>query len=167
MHLRPYQVEAITSLMEAAGHAERRAATETSSAADRVLCVQPTGAGKTVLVLALASRVLREWGWRSLIIVPSRELVAQTVERAVQFIPQAKVGRISGGAAESGEVIVATAASLHERRLEATASDGFQLVVIDEAHHAAAESCSRILKHFARARLIVGVTATYRRGYGI
>src|SRR5439155_26389433 len=96
INLRPYQAEAIASLMEAAERAEQNARTHETWRADRVLAVQPTGSGKTILFLELARRVLETWRWRSLIIVPSRELASQTVRRAEQFIPQARVGQIAG-----------------------------------------------------------------------
>jgi len=43
--------------------------------------------------------------------------------------------------------------------------DRFRLVVIDEAHHAAAKSYRRILAHFSNA-LVLGVTATPKRADG-
>jgi superfamily II DNA or RNA helicase len=62
-------------------------------------------------------------------------------------------------------VVVASVQSL-VRRLQHHASDAFDLVVIDEAHHAPADSYTAITDHFARAR-ILGVTATPNRGDGV
>ena len=169
INLRPYQQEAVASLMEAAGRAEKRGREEAEVKADRCLAIQPTGSGKTIFFLASAAEVLKKWGWKTLIIVPSRELCSQTAERAIQFITGAKVGTIvpRKPIAELGDIVIATAQSLHERRLETVPPGAFDLIVIDEAHHAAAESFEKILRHFSRAKLVVGVTATYRRGDGI
>lgn len=167
INLRPYQAEAIASLMEAAERAEQNARDHKTWRADRVLAVQPTGSGKTILFLELARRVLEAWRWRSLIIVPSRELASQTAKRAEQFIPQARVGRVREESCHLSEIVISTAAGLHPQRLALIPPDAFELVVIDEAHHVAAASFEQILKHFSKARLMVGVTATYRRGDGI
>jgi superfamily II DNA or RNA helicase len=169
VRLRPYQEEAMASLMEIARRSE--AAASEKSAAERVLAVQPTGSGKTVLFLELARRALRRWGWRTLIVVPTRELVAQTVERAARFIPEAQAAalrqRRGEKARQFSSVVVSTSAGLNAGRLAEIPADSFQLVVIDEAHHVAAASCAAILRHFCAARMIVGVTATYRRGDGV
>jgi len=167
INLRPYQAEAIASLMEAAERAEQNVRDHETWRADRVLAVQPTGSGKTILFLELARRVLEAWRWRSLIIVPSRELASQTARRAEQFIPQARVGRVAEEGCHLSQIVISTAAGLHPQRLALVPPDAFELVIIDEAHHVAAASFEQILKHFAKARLIVGVTATYRRGDGI
>jgi len=167
--LRPYQRDALGSVIEAAERAQRRAAEDANFKSDRVLAIQPTGSGKTVLFLASASAVLKRWRWRTLVIVPSRELASQTARRAAQFIPGARVGQIvpRQPVADLGEVVIGTAQSLHERRLETVPPDAFDLIVIDEAHHAAAQTYEKILDHFRGAKLVVGVTATYRRGDGI
>jgi superfamily II DNA or RNA helicase len=169
IRLRPYQEEGVASLMEIARQVE--AAASEKPTAERVLAVQPTGSGKTVLFLELARRVLRQWQWRTLIVVPTRELVAQTIERAAHFIPEAEAAamqqRRGKKTRQISSVMVSTSAGLNARRLEETSPDSFQLVVIDEAHHVAAASCAAILKHFSGARMIVGVTATYRRGDGV
>lgn len=48
------------------------------------------------------------------------------------------------------------------RRLDRYAPDAFDVIVVDEAHHAAAKSYRRILDHF-RPRLLLGFTATPNR----
>ena len=168
--LRPYQKDALGSVLEAAERAQRVFAGAAAGAkADRCLAIQPTGSGKTVLFLASASAVFERWRWKTLIIVPSRELCSQTASRAAQFIPGAQVGQIVPGRPvhDLGDIVIGTAQSLHGRRLETVPSNAFDLIVIDEAHHAAAESFGRILRHFQGARLVIGVTATYRRGDGV
>ena len=46
-----------------------------SGAGERCLCVQPTGAGKTVEILAFVRATTVRWGWRALVIEPTKGLV--------------------------------------------------------------------------------------------
>ncbi len=163
--LRDYQTEALCVLLE---HAKRQAnLTETDNFSRRLLCIQPTGAGKTILILAFAAEVRRRFGWKTLLVVPSRELVSQTTIRARKFLPELRVTQVSGGAFDvSGDLVVATSASLAGEKLKKIPKDYFSLVVCDEAHHAAARSFKEMLDYFSLARLQVGVTATHIRGDG-
>ena len=52
--------------------------------------------------------------------------------------------------------------SLHDARLEQTPRDAFEVVVVDEFHHAAAKTYDRLLKHL-RPRELLGLTATPER----
>ncbi len=163
--LRDYQTEALCVLLE---HAKRRAnSCETDDFSGRLLCIQPTGAGKTVLILAFAEEVRRRFGWKTLLVVPSRELVSQTTIRAQKFLPELRVSQITGGAFNlSGDLVVATSASLVGEKLKKIPKNRFSLVVCDEAPHAAARSFKEMLDYFSLARLQVGVTATHIRGDG-
>ena len=60
------------------------------------------------------------------------------------------------------EVVIASIMSL-THRLDKFKSDDFDLIIIDEAHHAAAKSYKKILEYF-NPRLILGFTATPNRG---
>jgi hypothetical protein len=59
---------------------------------------------------------------------------------------------------------VATAGALNQKALDRIDPKHFQLVLIDEAHHAASDSYELILKHFSGAVFTLGLTATYIRG---
>lgn len=52
---------------------------------------------------------------------------------------------------------------MRPKRLERFAPDHYDTVIVDEAHHALAESYQRVLKHFCGAK-VLGVTATPDRG---
>lgn len=173
--LRPYQSEALIALTEAAKrvddyfnkHGSRADVFSAEPCERRLLCIQPTGAGKTVLVLSFAAEVFRRFGWRTLLVVPSRELLAQTIRRAAEFFPDLRVSRIGDGSFDqSGDLVVATGASLVGDKLKQVSADSFALVICDEAHHAAARSYAEMLAHFSSARLHVGLTATHVRGDG-
>ena len=167
--LYPFQREALVSLWEAARRA-RKAAEESDgkSPAVRVICHQPTGAGKTVETLCFTRELSARWGWRSLIIEPTRELVSQTVEKAKTFVPDRSVGIVRGGrrSFDDCHLVVSTAGSLHKKALAEIDPDQFHVLIVDEAHHGAAASYEAILERFAYVNLMVGLTATYVRGDG-
>lgn len=68
-------------------------------------------------------------------------------------------------AAPEADVVSASVQSL-VRRLGRYPSDTFDLVIVDEAHHAVASSYQRILDHF-HPRLTLGFTATPNRTDGV
>lgn len=65
----------------------------------------------------------------------------------------------------SEEVIIASVMTLIHR-LDNFKSDEFDVIIIDEAHHAAAESYKKIINYF-KPRLLLGFTATPNRGDNI
>ena len=165
--LYPFQKEACVSLWELARRARERK--KAGGAGERCLCVQPTGAGKTVEILAFVRAATLRWGWHTLVIEPTKGLVKQTKKRADDFIPEIKAGVIVDGRCEmaGGDLVISTAASLHKKRLAKIDPSAFDLIMIDEAHHGSADSYRTILDHFAPATLIIGFTATYIRGDGV
>ncbi len=159
--LRDYQIEDLYSMIEAAKRAHERAC----GPADRVLCILPTGAGKTILMLAFARALRKRWGWRTLITVPFCNLIYQTAEKINEMMPDLSYGFVGDGHFNlEGDVVIAVQASLTAEKLKKIPKDAFQIVVCDEAHHAAAASYKLILEHFDSASLILGMTATYIRG---
>jgi len=165
--LYPFQKEACVSLWELARRARERK--KAGGAGERCLCVQPTGAGKTVEILAFVRAATLRWGWRTLVIEPTKGLVKQTKRRADDFIPEIRSGVIVGGKCEMAgvDLVISTAASLHKKRLTKIDAGAFDLIMIDEAHHGSADSYKTILDHFASATVIIGFTATYIRGDGV
>lgn len=164
--LRHYQEETVAAMLDAAQKARRAG---DGWDAERCLVSAPTGSGKTLVFLEAERRVRKQWDWRTLVVVPSRELVTQTSERALALTPGMPVGRIGDGVWECEEehrLVVATAASLRGVRLEKLRRDQFQLMIIDEAHHAASRGYQETMMYFAKAKLQCGFTATYLRGDG-
>lgn len=123
-----------------------------------VLVVSPTGSGKTVafahLVRAAAGR-----GKRIGILTHRIELIDQT-SRALTRVGVDHGLIIPGAKATAHGVQIASVATLG-RRLEAC-RDAFDLLVVDEAHHAVTPSSSRIIAANPHA-LILGFTATPER----
>ena len=170
LELRDYQTEALCVLLEYAKRAAENRSLKGDTSQDfprRLLCIQPTGAGKTVLILAFVAEVAARFGWKTLLVVPSRALVAQTIERAKQFFPKLRVSKIGEGCFDlSGDFVVGTAASLAGEKLRRVPPDYFSVLICDEAHHAASRTFKEMLDYFDSAYLQIGVTATHIRGDG-
>ena len=144
MQLRPYQQQAIDDL---------RVAFRDNARAP--LLVAPTGAGKTVILAVItASAVAR--GRKVLILVHRRELIHQASSKLTAAGVQH--GIIAAGIEPSQQPVQVASVQTLVRRL-ATINWQPCLVIIDEAHHAAAGSWSKILDHWPSA-LRLGVTAT-------
>lgn len=147
IELRDYQQELIARI-RAAFHAHRR-----------VLLVSPTGSGKTVMFSYLGGRVSIR-GKRVAIIVHRDELVDQVCRTLHLFgVP---FGIIAGGymADPRPAVQVASVFTL-VRRMERLA--GFDLLIVDEAHHAIGRSTwGAVIEHY-RDAYVLGVTATPER----
>lgn len=67
--------------------------------------------------------------------------------------------------AGSAPVVIASVATLRGKRLKAFASTTFAKIIVDEGHHAAADSYRNILEHFPTAKVLI-VTATPDRSDG-
>jgi hypothetical protein len=100
-----------------------------------------TGAGKTVTAIADARRL----GGRTLWVVHRRNLVAQTHREFERLWPETETGRFYGAVREPDADNVIAAVQSIANHLEEFTPEAFDYLVVDEAHHAAAESCRRIL----------------------
>jgi superfamily II DNA or RNA helicase len=148
--LRPQQGEALDALQSIREQGKTIALLE-----------HATGTGKTITAIADARRL----GGRTLWIVHRRNLVAQTYKEFQKHWPDATTGRFCGGIQETAaDNLVAGIQSIAGRLEEFNPTD-FAYVVIDEAHHAAAETYRRVLGYF-RPRFLLGLTATAERADG-
>lgn len=156
--LRPYQHEAIEAIDKAEAQGIRRP-----------LVAHATGLGKTVVFC----NFIAQRSHRCLVLVHRDELIRQTVEKIRMIAPELSVGVVKAERNElDAGVIVASVQTLaHPKRRQQLPVD-IQTIVVDEAHHVAAESYQRILGH-CRAFLpdtnvlTVGFTATPERGDGV
>jgi superfamily II DNA or RNA helicase len=164
--LRDYQEEAVKAITKAAVSVLK------TGRRRRPLVVQPTGAGKTVMMLFAARYLFRIYGWKTLIVVPSVKLVEQTIASAAKFYPDWTSGQVGDSqftVTPETALDVATAAGLNPDKLfdRGILPDKYQLVIIDEAHHAPASTYTRILEYFESSYLKIGFTATFKRGDSI
>jgi DNA repair protein RadD len=139
--LRPYQQAWIDGIRAAYGQGARK-----------VLGVLPTGAGKTVAFTYLA-RSAASKGTRVCIVVHREELVRQTCAKL--DYPHGVIAPKHLGKATNDLIQVASVQTL-VRRLDRYE---FDLLVIDEAHHAVAQTWLDVVNAYPKAR-VLGVTAT-------
>ena len=130
---------------------------------DRQLGVLPTGGGKTILFSRLAEDYQPS---RTLILAHREELITQAVDKLRSSTGlEAQVEMGEERASLDAPVVVASVQTLmREKRRERWPRDHFGLVVVDEAHHALADSYLNTLGHFDDHAKVLGVTATPDRG---
>lgn len=158
--LRDYQKDALESLEKAWVTGMKRPAV-----------VLPTGMGKTVIFAEVIRRTA-EAGQRALVLAHRDELCGQAEEKIEDALTGANIGVIKAERNEwrDRDVVIGSVQTLgRPNRLADVPRDAFDVVIVDECHHAAAAGYLRILKHFgcfdvdstARA---CGFTATMTRG---
>lgn len=145
MILRPYQEKAIDDLQAAYEGGARRA------------CLSmPTGAGKTV-VFSRVAQLAKAHDTRTVVIVHRDSLLSQACEKLRDFgIPYSI---IAPGHRFFGDHVSVASVQTLVRRLD---QHSFDLIVVDEAHHAVAGSYKKIIDHYQEAH-VLGVTATPTR----
>ena len=122
-----------------------------------VLCAPP-GIGKTVI----ATHMIAARGHSTLVLVHSKPLLEQWVQRLTQFLDldTKQIGIIGAGKNKpKGHLDVATVQSLARRENLQELLAGYGHVVIDECHHIPAVTTERVLQS-AVARYVTGLTAT-------
>ena len=111
---------------------------------DAVMVQMPTGTGKTYLLAALVSLFLKEEVW---VVAHRRELVSQIKDTLERFFSSLKTTSI--------KVTSIQWLSRHYREMEEKPG----LIVIDEAHHALAETYAEVMNAYPKAKKL-GLTAT-------
>jgi superfamily II DNA or RNA helicase len=150
LELRPHQEEALAALA--------RLRQEGMTIA---LLTHAQGAGKTVTAITDA----RALGGRTLFVVHTRDLASQARGKFEEFWPGASTGLFLDEVRDTQEHnVVGTVQSL-SKHLERFPPDAFDYLVIDEAHHATADSYQRLLRYF-QPKFILGLTATPDRADG-
>lgn len=124
----------------------------------RALAVLATGLGKTYLSAFFAGDFTRV-----LFLAHQKELLLQA-ERSFQKVnPAWQTGFYIGSdrtVTETTEIVFASVQTLAQKRhLDRFATDQFDLIIVDEFHHAAATSYRKIINHFT-PRFLLGLTAT-------
>lgn len=146
------------------------------------LLVLPTGTGKTVVFGTVAKCAMEDWGDNVLILAHRGELLQQAAEKleligvrsamekaemdameALSFRRGLKLFDPDGEADGDGPAcVVGSVQTLQRDRLRRWSPGFFGLVIVDEAHHAAAGSYRAIVDHLKPKR-VLGVTATWDR----
>ena len=125
--LRDYQLECLETVLN-----------EFKAGVRRQLLSLPTGSGKTVCMAAIAKTVNK----KTLILAHGVELITQAVDKFQMFWPEVSIGICMAGSDEiDNQIVVGSVQSVsRQKRLERLMKHGFNVMMIDEAHHSSADS---------------------------
>lgn len=134
----------------------------------------PTGSGKSEMIAVVARALFEEFGWNTLILVPKKGLMHQTVERLQRYYgDDLRVGWLGDGERVEGDVVVATAQTMQswrprvlKRRVKGRMRSTrvppdplarhivrtFQVLILDECHRASSTTWFDICMHSGAQR---------------
>jgi len=147
LELKEHQVDALNSLAEMRENHESIA-----------LLYHATGTGKTVTAVMDAKRC----GGRVLFLAHTQELVNQAAETFSELWPEVSVGRFMEGVKETETHVVCGSIQSVALHLDQFKDNDFSYLIIDEAHHAAADTYQKVLAYF-KPDFTLGLTATPER----
>lgn len=148
MQLRPYQIDLIDRTREAL------------RVSPNVLMQSPTGSGKTAMLVHMMKTAASR-GKRSFFCVHQNELLSQTSKAL--WHQQLTHGVIASGRVQSNQPVQIASVQTLVRRTDKYAPP--DLIIIDEAHRAAADTYRRVIDAYPGAR-VIGLTATPERTDG-
>ena len=165
MELRPYQLDCLEAIQN-----------KFKEGINRQLVVLPTGSGKTVIF----SELIKRRNLKTLVIAHRIELLEQAQSKINEAAPDIETGIFCGDRRCHDKQITIASIQSAKNYLKLLKEEDYQLIIIDEAHHAAAKSYKNLLRHLgfiqengkdrnsivAVKKLLVGFTATPSRGDG-
>ena len=119
------------------------------------LIVSPTGTGKSMIGAALLKRTIGRR--RALVVAHRDDLLGRWCDHLAAQGIRADIEQAERVASARAQVVVASVATISRESRRFDEGD-FALVVLDEAHHAPAETWQRVARHYRCPR--VGMTAT-------
>lgn len=125
--------------------------------------IAPTGFGKTIIGVALASKIRL----KTLIIAHRESIAEQWRDKIRAFLNTPDIGRLDKDHQTLGydiDIVLIQSLSKYNHLDEITNQYG--LIIIDEAHHLASPSYERCIRKFS-AKHIIGLTATLKRSDGL
>lgn len=157
LKLRSYQEECLNAINEA----YRNGTT-------RQLVHLPMASGKTIIF----SHLIQQKKCRTLVLAHTIELLEQAREKIQMICPGLSVGLVSANSKEfENQVVVSSIQSARQiENLKQLQAQNFDLLIYDEAHHAASDSARFVLESVdfwkGTKRLLVGFSATPMRNDG-
>lgn len=121
----------------------------------------PTGSGKSEMIAVIARALFEEFAWNTLILVPKKGLMHQTVERLQRYYQDdLRVGWMGDGERVEGDVVVATAQTMQGWKLRKVGRKtrpadpllrgivrNFQVIIGDEVHRASSTTWFDLFMH--------------------
>ena len=122
------------------------------------------GGGKTVLALYILSQLKL----KTLVVVHKDFLMTQWYDRILEFIPDAKIGKIQQDTIdiEDKDIVLAMVQSLSMKEYPEDTFESFGLVIFDECHHLGAEVFSKCMAK-VQSKYMLGLSATPNRKDGL
>jgi superfamily II DNA or RNA helicase/HKD family nuclease len=158
----PYQADMLERL-----HVEREV-----RGRQRNLLVAATGTGKTVMAALDYRNLFRQGGGRQyprlLFVAHRKEILKQSLRMYREVLDDASFGEAlyTGELPRDWKQVFASVQSLTDQRLDQFDPEHFDIIVIDEFHHATAATYRRVLNHF-KPKQLLGLTATPERADGL
>lgn len=149
------------------GEFSRRLQELLKEGASKALLVSATGTGKTYAA-AFAVRKILQPGTkpvkRMLFVVHRQRIAEQALQSFYRvFGGKGTYGLLGGGKDERNADYLFSTIQTMNNRLEQFAPDDFDVIIIDEVHHAGARSYQKLMNYF-KPRLFLGMSATpYRK----
>ncbi|MGI6404680.1 MAG: DEAD/DEAH box helicase [Oscillospiraceae bacterium] len=122
------------------------------------LLYHATGTGKTVTAVMDA----KACGGRTLFLAHTHELVEQSAKTFESLWPEASVGRYVDSIKEPDAHVVCGSIQSVALNLDKFKDSDFSYLIIDEAHHASADTYQKVLSYFSPG-FTLGLTATPER----
>ena len=150
IELRDYQQEAIDNLKKMREDGKTIA-----------LLYHATGVGKTITAATDAKAV----GGRTLFLVNALKLASQAKDTFAKVWPEATLGEYTGSQKDMTQTVIFATVQSISKDLEKFSPMDFDYLIVDECHHAAANTYQKIFTYF-HPKFILGLTATPERSDG-
>ena len=125
------------------------------------LLYHATGVGKTIT----AATDAKAMGGRTLFLVNALKLASQAKETFAKVWPEATLGEYTGSQKDMTQTVIFAMVQSISKDLEKFSPTDFDYLIVDECHHAAANTYQKIFTYF-HPKFILGLTATPERSDG-
>ena len=125
------------------------------------LLYNATGVGKTITAATDAKAV----GGCTLFLVNALKLASQAKETFAKVWPEATLGEYTGSQKDMTQTVIFATVQSISKDLEKFSPTDFDYLIVDECHHAAANTYQKIFTYF-HPKFILGLTATPERSDG-
>lgn len=150
IELRDYQQEAIDNLKKMREDGKTIA-----------LLYHATGVGKTITAATDEKAV----DGRTLFLVNALKLASQAKDTFAKVWPEATLGEYTGSQKDVSQTVIFATVQSISKDLEKFSPTDFDYLIVDECHHAAANTYQKIFTYF-HPKFILGLTATPERSDG-